>query len=647
MLILLGAFFLLAALMTALRPGPAVPVNLRRGWRLMTVLIALFAAGYLAVFLLRLESPSLPVEVFTRIILSGGGFFVLLVTALMRRSFQGLSAGEEGLDRANRALREKNQQLQQEIDERKHMEDELIGYRTQLQELVQERTRELQEANEKLIGEANKLEAVLAALGDGLTLQDTDFRILYQNAPHKEKQGDHTGELCYQAYQHRDTVCPECQLAKCFEDGRVHRREAKAETAEGTIHMEVSASPLRDAKSRIIGGVEVIRDISDRKLLEAQLRQAQKMEAIGSLAGGIAHDFNNLLTTIIGYSELSLMKVPGGEPLSENLTAILAAGKRAASLTRQLLAFSRKQVLEMKIIDLNEVVGGMAKMLSRLIGERIELKVFVEAKQPRTLADRTQVEQIVMNLAINARDAMPEGGSLIIETADTLLDEKYARRHQGVEPGSYVMLSVTDTGEGIPESIREKIFEPFFTTKGMGQGTGLGLATVFGIVKQHKGHIYLYSEPGKGTTFKVYLPAAAGEPESATAARLPGMPGGRETILVVDDESSIRSLIADTLRPLGYRLLTAANGAEALAVARETEGAIDLLLTDVVMKGMNGRELAESMIQERPEMKVLYMSGYTDNVIAHQGVLKPGITLLDKPLTPSLLASRIREVLDS
>jgi two-component system, cell cycle sensor histidine kinase and response regulator CckA len=341
------------------------------------------------------------------------------------------------------------------------------------------------------------------------------------------------------------------------------------------------------------------------------------------------------------------MKVPAGEPLDENLTAILNAGKRAASLTRQLLAFSRKQVLEMKVVDLNEVVGSLAKMLARLLGERIELKLFTEAKQARTLADRTQVEQIVMNLAINARDAMPAGGSLIIETAEVLLDEEYARRHQGVDAGGYVMLMVSDTGEGIAEGIREKIFEPFFTTKGLGKGTGLGLATVFGIVKQHKGHIYLYSEPGKGTTFKIYLPVAAGETERSAAINRAAMPGGSETILVVEDESSIRGLIVDTLEPLGYRLLTAATGDEALAVNRQTEGAIDLLLTDVVMKGMNGREVAENLVQDRPGMKVVYMSGYTDNVIAHQGVLGPGVILLNKPLSPSFLSSRIREVLDS
>ncbi|MEJ2034108.1 MAG: PAS domain-containing protein, partial [Deltaproteobacteria bacterium] len=309
-------------------------------------------------------------------------------------------------------------------------------------------------------GQTNKLEAVLAAVSDGLTFQDTDFRIVYQNVAHKQRQGDHLGELCFRAYQGRETVCPECQLAKCFEDGQVHRRETKAETADGLFYMEASASPLRDAKGRIIGGVEVVRDITDRKLLEEQLRQSQKMEAIGSLAGGIAHDFNNLLTTIIGYSELALMKMPAGEPFEENvknLTAILNAGKRAAALTHQLLAFSRKQVLEIKVVDLNQVVGNMAEMLARLLGERIELKLYAKAKRAKTLADNIQLEQIVMNLAINARDAMPDGGSLIIETADVHLNEEYTSRHEGVDPGSYVMLTVTDTGEGIPAEIRDKI----------------------------------------------------------------------------------------------------------------------------------------------------------------------------------------------
>jgi PAS domain S-box-containing protein len=287
-LILLGAFFLLAALVIALRPGLAVPVKLRGGWRLMTALISLFLAGYLAILFIRTEITPMRLEVFTGTIFCGGGFFVLLVTALMRESFLRLTAGETGLDRATLALLEKNKQLKQEIEERKQMEEELLRYRSQLQELVEERTSELLDANERLLQETNKLEAVLAALGDGLTLQDTDFRILYQNAPHKEKQGDHVGELCFRAFRKRETVCPECQLAECFEDGQVHRRETKTETANGTFHMEVSASPLRDATGRIIGGVELVRDISDRKLLEEQLRQAQKMEAIGSLAGGIA-----------------------------------------------------------------------------------------------------------------------------------------------------------------------------------------------------------------------------------------------------------------------------------------------------------------------------------------------------------------------
>ncbi|MEJ2033291.1 MAG: ATP-binding protein, partial [Deltaproteobacteria bacterium] len=560
---------------------------------------------------------------------------------------QGLTAGQQGLDQAEQALKLKNQQLEGEIEERKQIEEELLRYRSQLQDLVVQRTRELQNANERLGQETNKLEAVLAAISDGLTFQDTDYRIIYQNLAHKKRQGDHLGELCFQAYQGREAVCPKCQLAKCFEDGQVHRRETKAETDDGTFYMEVSASPLRDAQGRTIGGVEVIRDITEHKQLEEQLRQAQKMEAIGNLAGGIAHDFNNLLTTIIGYSELSLLKMSVPEPYKENFTTILNAGKRAAALTRQLLVFSRKQVLEMKVIDLNQVVGGMTEMLSRLLGENIELKLFTEAKHPQIMADVTQVEQIVLNLAINARDAMPEGGSVIIETANVHLDEEYARRHQGVAAGNYLMLTVTDTGEGVPAEIRDKIFEPFFTTKGMGKGTGLGLATVFGIVKQHKGHIYVYSEPGKGTTFKVYLPLAAGEAEIPAVTETAAKRGGRETILVVEDESSIRNLIVDTLEPLGYRLLTAGNGAEALEVSRQTEGIIHLLLTDVVMKGMNGRELTEALTQERSGMKVVFMSGYTDNVIAHQGVLDPGVIFINKPLTPSFLISRIREILDA
>ncbi|HDO31183.1 MAG TPA: response regulator [Desulfobacteraceae bacterium] len=381
--------------------------------------------------------------------------------------------------------------------------------------------------------------------------------------------------------------------------------------------------------------------------LESHLRQSQKMEAMGNLASGIAHDFNNILSTILGYSQIIGMKLPGNDPIRKMAEEIHHAGIKASNLTKQLLAFSRKQVTEMKITSLNIIIEDMAKMLGRLISEDISLEIFPAKEIGNIMADTGQIEQIIMNLVVNARDAMPAGGHLIIETGEIFLDEKYAETHENVAPGSYVMLTVTDTGKGVPKAIREKIFEPFFTTKELGKGTGLGLFTVFGIVKQHNGHIYIYSEPDQGTTFKIYLPVVEGPIDEIASSRKRKMPGGTETILVVDDDPSIRRLIEDTLEPLGYHLIKADCGREALDRCRATKEKIDLVLTDVIMPGMNGLELIETIKIDRPEIKAILMSGYTDNVVTHHGVLKPGIIFINKPLLPIAMANKIREVLDN
>ncbi|GBE11866.1 blue-light-activated protein [bacterium BMS3Abin13] len=381
--------------------------------------------------------------------------------------------------------------------------------------------------------------------------------------------------------------------------------------------------------------------------LESHLRQSQKMEAMGNLASGIAHDFNNILSTILGYSQIIGMKLPGNDPIRKMAEEIHHAGIKASNLTKQLLAFSRKQVTEMKITSLNIIIEDMAKMLGRLISEDISLEIFPAKEIGNIMADTGQIEQIIMNLVVNARDAMPAGGHLIIETGEIFLDEKYAETHENVAPGSYVMLTVTDTGKGVPKAIREKIFEPFFTTKELGKGTGLGLFTVFGIVKQHNGHIYIYSEPDQGTTFKIYLPVVEGPIDEIASSRKRKMPGGTETILVVDDDPSIRRLIEDTLEPLGYHLIKADCGREALDRCRATKEKIDLVLTDVIMPGMNGLKLIETIKIDRPEIKAILMSGYTDNVVTHHGVLKPGIIFINKPLLPIAMANKIREVLDN
>ena len=380
---------------------------------------------------------------------------------------------------------------------------------------------------------------------------------------------------------------------------------------------------------------------------QEQLTQARKMEAVGRLAGGIAHDFNNLLTVMIGRSQLLLRRLGAQDPVRRDIELMEQTADRAADLTRQLLAFSRKQVLQPTVLDLNAVVANMAEMLRRLIGEDIALVTAFDPALGHVKADLGQIEQIVMNLAANARDAMSKGGRLTLETANAELDVAYARHHVDVRPGPHVMLAVSDTGIGMTPETQAQIFEPFFTTKEPGAGTGLGLATVYGIVKQSGGHIWVYSEPGRGTTFKIYLPRVQ-EAVDPSAAR-PGLPEsarGYETILLVEDELAVRELARDVLRAHGYTVLEAQHGREALRISERHSGPIHLMLTDVVMPEMRGQELANRLAALRPTMPVVYMSGYTDAAVVHHGVLDPGTIFLQKPFTPDALARKIRQVLD-
>jgi signal transduction histidine kinase len=401
---------------------------------------------------------------------------------------------------------------------------------------------------------------------------------------------------------------------------------------------------VKDLRKEI---VERKRAEAERQLLQAQLLQAQKMESIGRLAGGVAHDFNNILTAILSYAELSLMKLPEHDPLRGHLISIQEASEKAATLTHQLLAFSRRQVLEMKVMDLNEVIRGLAKMLTRMIGEDMLLELRTGATASFVRADEGQIEQVLMNLAVNARDAMPSGGRLVIETADADPDDAVLKSQGVADPGQYVMLSVTDSGAGMSEEVRERIFEPFFTTKELGRGTGLGLATVYGIVKQHGGHIIVDSEPGKGTVFRILLPLTAGPGPQEAAEPSGPLPEGTETLLVVEDDGLVRGLIDEVLAPLGYRVLTTASGDEAVKTSDSFPGHVDLLLTDVVMPGMNGRQVAEVIRTKRPGIRVLFMSGYTQDALSTQGILEPGVALIHKPLRAGTLARQIRKVLDS
>jgi len=427
--------------------------------------------------------------------------------------------------------------------------------------------------------------------------------------------------------------------------------------ADGEVgYITVRFFIVKDSQGRTVSIFGVNQDITAQKLaeqereqLEEQLRQSSRMEAIGQLAGGVAHDFNNLLTAILGNCELLDLDIEQGSPLRGGLKEISKAGQRAVSLTRQLLAFSRRQVLQPVVLDLNAVIPDVDKMLRRLLGEDIDLSTTLAPELGRVRADPGQLEQVLMNLAVNARDAMPGGGRLTIETQNVKLDEEYAASHIDVQPGPHVLLVVSDTGDGMDAQTRARAFEPFFTTKDKGKGTGLGLATVYGIVKQSGGNIWIYSEPGQGTTFKIYLPRIDEPAEtierSAPAARAEA-PRGSETVLVVEDDAAVRSLTARILERGGYEVLTAQDGAEALYLSDAEQGPIQLLLTDVVMPGQSGRQVAASLLEQRPEMKVLFMSGYTDNAIVHHGVLEEGTAFIQKPFTPEELARRVREVLD-
>jgi len=383
------------------------------------------------------------------------------------------------------------------------------------------------------------------------------------------------------------------------------------------------------------------------RLSEAQLHQAQKIEAVGRLAAGVAHDFNNILTVITGHSELLLGQLAADDPRRKSAEQIEKSADFAAALTRQLLTFSRKQVIEPRVLNPNTVVLNVEKMLRRLIGEDIDFRTVLDSAVGNIKADPGQIEQVIMNLAVNARDAMPKGGKLTVTTTNTSLDENYLKHFPDLSAGDYVMLAITDTGTGMSEEVKAHLFEPFFTTKPEGKGTGLGLATCFGIVKQNAGHISLYSELGRGTTFKIYFPRVQSALQPARVRSQPAaVAGGCETVLLVEDEPAVRELTALMLREKGYTVVEAVNGEEGLRVARQHQGRIDLVLTDVVMPVMGGKEMADHLQTSHPDTKVLFASGYTEDAIGHHGVLRPGILFLQKPYMTTTLARKVREVLD-
>ena len=506
------------------------------------------------------------------------------------------------------------------------------------------------QSEEALGNEREKLETVTQNMGAGLAFISKDYRIIWANKVLKQIFGAIEGEICHLTYNKSNEICPGCGVREIFEKGSekvVHEQEGK-DLEGNTIWSEIVATSVKDKDGNITAALELVIPITERKKLEAQLRQAQKMEAIGQLAGGIAHDFNNALTLIKTCSELTLFDLKESDPLREKIEMILEATNRSADLAHRLLAFSRRQVMEMKVLDLNNLLKDLDKMLRRVIGEDIELVNVLAEDLGRVKVDPGQVEQVVLNLALNAKDAMPRGGKLTIETANVELDETYSRTHVDVIPGRYVMLAVSDTGIGMTPEIKNRLFEPFFTTKEKGKGTGLGLAMVYGIVKQSGGNIWIYSEAGMGTTFKVYLPRVD-EPLEEKKKRKPSegeLPRGGETVLAVEDNKDVRRMAAQILRRQGYRVLEAANGGEALLVCEKLKEEIHLLLTDVVMPGMSGRELAHRLSFLRPEMKILYMSGYSDDSIVSYGILNEKVGFIPKPFSLEALVNQVREVLD-
>ncbi|MDQ3744635.1 MAG: PAS domain S-box protein, partial [Acidobacteriota bacterium] len=505
-----------------------------------------------------------------------------------------------------------------------------------------------------------QLEAVIQAVADGIMVSDmagnfilaneAEARILGYPSPAEMKRNISYFAEVFELYNPDGQPVPfgDWPLAKVlrgesFTDWELRGR--RKDTGQEWF-FSFSGEPVRDECGEQVLAVIVTRDVTGRKQLEEQFRQAQKMEAVGQLAGGVAHDFNNLLTAIMGYGDLSLRRLKEGDPLYRNVEEIRKAAERACALTRQLLAFSRKQVLQPKVLNLNSVVSDTEKMLRRLIREDVELITILRPTAGRISVDPGQLEQVVMNLVVNARDAMPEGGKLTVETAGVELDKGYAKTHFGVSPGRYAVLTVSDTGVGMDRETQKHIFEPFFTTKEVGKGTGLGLSTVYGIIKQSGGNISVYSEPGVGTTFRIYLPEVEGRAEAEEKGERVESPRGSETILLVEDEELVRSLTRDILQLSGYQVLEAASGDEALAVCEQFEGAIHLLLTDVIMPGMSGRAVAERLQAIRPALRVLYMSGYTDDALSQHGMLEPSVSLLEKPFSPDSLIYRVRAALD-
>ena len=512
-----------------------------------------------------------------------------------------------------------------------------------------------QKAREAIVRALEESEALYRALiettNTGFVIIDFEGRVIDANMEYvhltghktlKEIRGRNVLEWTASSDKERNREAVE----RCLREGRIKNFEVDYRDKSGqTTSIEINATVVeKEGNGRIL---TLCRDIKDRKKLEAQLLQAHKMESVGRLAGGVAHDFNNMLSVIIGYAETALRKMEPSDPLYHNLEEVLKAGRRSADLTRQLLAFARRQIVHPRVLDLNETVAGMLAMLQRLIGEEIHLLWKPGKELWHLRMDPSQIDQILANLLVNAKDAIVGPGKVIIETVNVLLDDAYCTSHLGCRAGEYVLLAISDNGCGMEKELLANIFDPFFTTKDIGEGTGLGLATVYGIVKQNGGYINVYSEPGKGTTVKLYLPRYAGHvAETSEKQEVRPLKGGNETVLIVEDDKAVLELATGMLEDLGYKVLAAKNPTVAVKIAKDYQGPIDLLLTDVVMPDMNGKELCQRLLETRPELKCLYMSGYTSEIIADHGILEDGVHFMQKPFSLKVLAERVRQVLD-
>ena len=557
------------------------------------------------------------------------------------------------------ALTEKwwlHQQSRRKMDDLEGMVAERTGELQYINHALQTEVAEHQRAEETLRESEEKFRQLADNVTDVFWMTSPDLRKVHYVSPAYERVW---GRSAASVYAHpaewADAIPPEerervyaafSRLAADEPSVSVEYRIARPDGSIRWIHSR--GFQIKDATGAVIRITGIATDITERKRVEGHLFQSQKMETVGKLAGGIAHEFNTIMTTIIGHSEIMLNDLPAGNPLCKNAQEIRQAADKAAMLTRQLLAYGRKQILQPKILDLNTLIADVEGILRHLMGDGVDVRIVPSTGLKPVKADVGQIEQVIMNIAMNAADAMPNGGKLTLETANVTLGEEYVRGFPDLKAGEYVMLAITDTGAGMSEKVKARLFEPFFTTKGVGKGTGLGLATCHGIIKQSGGHIAVYSEPGRGASFKVYLPQVEQPTKAIAPRRDPAdLPGGTEAILVVEDDPALREMSAALLRRLGYTVLSAANGVDALKLTHQPgTGHIDLLFTDVVMPQMSGKELSDRMQALRPNTKVLFASAYTENAIVHQGVLDEGVDLLQKPFTPSALALKMREVLD-